>query len=152
MSKPVESFSNSANTTSVIHEGIHENFALVLNAFASWCSYPECDEIYILYLFWCRKLYAAQQKQAIKLLRARQASERVRASLGGGCFAASEASISIKWYYEGSTSALGALGALRALVPSGVGFPIIIQTSPLTVTPTGRGKSVTVSRCHSNHI
>ena len=27
-----------------------------------------------------------------------------------------------------------------------------IQTSPLTVTPKGRGKSVTVSRCHSNHI
>ena len=43
MSKPVESFSNSANTTSVIHEGIHENFALVLNAFASWCSLRMID-------------------------------------------------------------------------------------------------------------
>ena len=44
MSKPVESFSNSANTTSVLHGGIHENFALVLIN-NDW--YPEGDEIYI---------------------------------------------------------------------------------------------------------
>ena len=28
----------------------------------------------------------------------------------------------------------------------------VLQASPLTVTPLGHGKSVTVNRCHSNHI
>ena len=32
-----------------------------------------------------------------------------------------------------------------------VEIKVLIQSSPLTVTPSGQEKSVTISKCHSNH-
>ena len=68
------------------------------------------------------------------------------------------------WMERGTLRALGSFSGKRIKMPErsqsnqsqysqlGHGNQFTIQISPLTVTPSGPGKNVTVTRCHSNHI